>query len=149
MHTTSSPDVFEVMHQLVHAYRTQMLCNIQLTHPELTLNEMRALMFVGTHPGVTQRELAAHSGADKGLIARLVGSLIDKGWLFRELHETDKRSNRLILSAEGAAIYQSLHVCGQAISSTLLSGLDHRDQRQLLTLAYRAASNIETLPEML
>ena len=94
--TTHAPaDVFEAMHDLLHAYRAHMVRTMAAIHPDLTHNEVRALMFVGRHPGTTQRELVAHSGADKAQVARMVGMLQDKGWLESAPNAEDKRSRCL------------------------------------------------------
>ena len=107
--TTHAPaDVFEAMHDLLHVYRAHMVRTMAAIHPDLTHNEVRALMFVGRHPGTTQRELVAHSGADKAQVARMVGMLQDKGWLESAPNAEDKRSRCLRLSAQGAALHQAL-----------------------------------------
>ncbi len=81
MTTHAASDVFEAMHELLHVYRAHMVRTLAAVEPDLTLNEVRALMFVGRHPGASQKELVAHSGADKAQVARMVGLLQDKGWL--------------------------------------------------------------------
>ena len=77
----AASDVFEAMHDLLHMYKAHMVRTMAAVHPELTLNEVRALMFVGRHPGASQKELVAHSGADKAQVARMVAQLQEKGWL--------------------------------------------------------------------
>ena len=56
----AASDVFEAMHDLLHMYKAHMVRTMASIHPELTLNEVRALMFVGRHPGASQKELVAH-----------------------------------------------------------------------------------------
>ena len=102
------PDVFEALHDLMHAYRARMVRAMTSVHPDLTFNEVRALNFIGRHPGATQKELVRHSGADKAQVARMLGLLQDKGWLERQPHAEDRRSLCLTLSAEGQALYQAL-----------------------------------------
>lgn len=68
MSTNRPAQIFEAMHDLVHVYRARMMEVVASIHPELTHNEVRALMFVGRHPGATQKELVQHASADKAQI---------------------------------------------------------------------------------
>jgi len=146
MTTRHRPDVFEAMHDLMHAYRARMVRAMTSVHPELTFNEVRALSFIGRHPGATQKELVRHSGADKAQVARMLGLLQDKGWLERLPNAEDKRSRCLTLSDQGAALYQALRTSKQALSASVLAGCDQATQAQLLTLLERVRSNLDALP---
>lgn len=110
------------MHDLLHVYKAHMVRTMASVHPELTLNEVRALMFVGRHPGATQKELVSHSGADKAQVARMVGMLQDKGWLESAPNAEDKRSRCLSLSAQGLALHQALREARRGVAATLLQG---------------------------
>ncbi|WP_298210830.1 MarR family transcriptional regulator [Acidovorax sp.] len=140
------PDVFEAMHDLMHAYRARMVRAMTAVHPELTFNEMRALNFIGRHPGATQKELVHRSRADKAQVARMLGLLQDKGWLERQPNAEDKRSRCLTLSTEGAALYQALRAARQTLSASVLAGCDEATQAQLLVLLERVRSNLDALP---
>ena len=140
------PDVLEAMHELMHAYRARMVRAMADVHPGLTFNEMRALSFIGRHPGATQKELVRHSGADKAQVARMLGLLQDRGWLERLPHAEDKRSRCLTLSAEGATLYQALQASRQALSASVLAGCDEATQTQLLALLARVRGNLDALP---
>ena len=148
MSPRTSHDVFDAMHDLMHVYRAHMVRAMAAVHPELTLNEVRALSFIGRHPGVTQKELVAHSGADKAQVARMLGLLQDKGWLERQPHAEDRRSLCLTLSAEGQALYQALQAARQTLSAQVLTGCDDATQAQLLALLARVRSNLDALPPL-
>lgn len=140
-----TPDVFEAMHDLLHAYRAHMVRAMATVHPELTMNEMRALMFIGRHPGATQKELVRHSGHDKAQIARLLAPLEEKGWLQRAPSAKDKRSRCLSLSAEGQALVEALRASRHRLTRELLQGCDAATQQQLMALLARMRSNLDAL----
>lgn len=142
---SSTPDVFEAMHDLLHAYRAHMVRAMASVHPELTMNEVRALMFIGRHPGATQKELVRHSGHDKAQIARLLSLLEEKGWLQRAPSAEDKRSRCLSLSAEGQALVEALRASRQRLARELLQGCDATTQQQLMALLARVRSNLDAL----
>ena len=142
---SSTPDVFEAMHDLLHAYRAHMVRAMASVHPELTMNEVRALMFIGRHPGATQKELVRHSGHDKAQIARLLSLLEEKGWLQRAPSAEDKRSRCLSLSAEGQALVDALRASRQKLTRELLQGCDAATLEQLMALLARVRSNLDAL----
>jgi DNA-binding MarR family transcriptional regulator len=140
-----APDVFDAMHRVMHAYRAHMVRAMAAVHPELTFNEVRALQFIGRHPGATQKELVAHSGADKAQVARMVGLLQDKGWLEVSPHAADKRSRCLALSAQGDTLFKALRAGRQAVSARLLANCDSATQNQLVALLERLHANLDAL----
>ena len=103
---TPSLDVFEELHELMHLFRDRMMAASQ-TVSDLTFNEMRVLMRTGRHPGLTQKDLVAHSHTDKAQMARTLSQLQDKGWLARTASEQDKRVRCLQLSAKGQALFEA------------------------------------------
>ena len=138
-------DIFEAMHDLMHAYRAHMVRAMVSVHPELTFNEVRALSFIGRRPGATQKELVQHSGADKAQVARMVGMLQHKGWLESQPNAEDKRSRCLTLSAQGQTVYKALRASRQALSGSVLQNCDADTQAQLLTLLERVRGNLDAL----
>lgn len=145
MPSRAPADVFEAMHDLMHTYRAHMVRAMASVHPELTLNEVRALSFVGRHPGATQKELVQHSGADKAQVARMVGMLEDKGWLERVPNADDKRSRCLALSEQGEAVFKAMRASRQAVSASLLKSCDAQTQAQLLALLEQVRSDLEAV----
>lgn len=141
----AASDVFDAMHDLLHVYKAHMVRTMAAVHPELTLNEVRALMFVGRHPGTTQKELVAHSGADKAQVARMVGMLQDKGWLESAPNAEDKRSRCLSLSARGLDLHQALREARRGVAAGLLKGCDRATQAQLLALLAQVRSSVDAL----
>ena len=138
--TAKTPaDVFDAMHDLMHAYRHRMRAAMQT---ELTANEMRALMFVGRHPMRTQKELVQHSGADKAQIARMLGTLEEKGWLERLPHPRDARSRCLTLSPAGQAVFERMRERRRGITVQLLQGLSEDEQLLLQGLLERMLGDL-------
>ncbi len=147
MHRSSPPsDVFEAMHDLMHVYRAHMVRAMASIHPELTINEVRALGFIGRHPGATQRDLVRHSGTDKAQVARMVALLADKGWIASTPNPDDGRSRLLTLSAEGKALQDTVRAARQGLSARLLENCDAGTQAQLLTLLEQLRGDLDALP---
>lgn len=139
--TAKNPaDVFDAMHDLMHAYRHRMRAALQT---ELTPNEMRALLFVGRHPLRTQKDLVEHSGTDKAQIARMLGTLEEKGWLERLPHPRDARSRCLTLSPAGQSVFERMRERRRGLTVQMLEGFSDEEQLRLQGLLERMLGNLE------
>ena len=98
MNASLPADIFEAMHELLHLFRSRMREDMESMEPGLTPNEVRVLMYVGRHPGRTQRDLVDHSHMDKAQLARMLAQLQEQGWLDREPDARDRRVRCLSLS---------------------------------------------------
>lgn len=133
-------DVFDAMHDLMHAYRQHMRAAMQ---DELTPNEARALLFVGRHPMRTQKDLVEHSGNDKAQITRMLGTLEEKGWLERVPHAQDARSRCLRLSPAGQAVFERMRERRRDITARMLRDFSAQEQRMLGELLERMRGNLQ------
>ncbi|MBV8250579.1 MAG: MarR family transcriptional regulator [Comamonas sp.] len=138
MNSTTSIDVFEVLHDLLHLFRARLRRSMESIHPELTFNEVRILMHTGRHPGLTQKELVEHSHTDKAQMARTLAQLQDRGWLERSASASDKRVRCLRLSPQGQTLHARLRQLREALAAELLQECPPPLQAQLLALLEQA-----------
>lgn len=137
-----SADVFDTMHDLLHLYRASMRAEMEAIEPGLTLNELRILMFVGRHPGQTQKALVEHSHADKAQMARTLAQLEDQGWIDRHPSPEDRRVRCLALSTQGQALFARLQQSRQGVAAQLLQDCTSEVQQQLLVLLQQAGASM-------
>lgn len=138
-----SDDALEVMHAIVHLYRSQQMRGLRAGPHELAQMEIKVLRFFARHPGATQSDLVAHSGRDKAQVARLIRGLRDAQLLDATADEQDRRSTRLALSATGQAVFADLHRQSGVLGAVALAGLAPDEQAQLMALLARVRANLE------
>lgn len=136
-------EVFEAVHSVMHLFRARQYRGLRDGAHEMTHLEAKVLGFFARHPQATQGELVAHSGRDKGQIARLIGGLRERGLLDAEPDPADRRSVRLQLSADGRELQRVLHRQARRVSARAVDGLSDAERRQLLTLLERVKANLE------
>lgn len=146
MNSSLPADIFEAMHELLHLFRARMRADMEALGTALTPNEVRVLMFVGRHPGRTQKELVDHSHMDKAQLARMLAQLQDQGWLDRAPDARDRRVRCLRLSAQGQALFDRLHQARQTLAARLLKDWEPAAQQQLMALLERAKGSVEAAP---
>lgn len=138
-------EVFESIHAVMHLFRAEQYRAFRDGPHPLTHMEGRLLGFFARRPDATLSELVAHSGRDKGQLARLIKTLKDRGLLEASAEQADKRSVRLRLSAEGRSIHQTLRRQSARLAKLAVKGLDDADCARLAGLLARVKTNLERL----
>lgn len=138
-------ELMETVHRVMHRFRALQYRELQSAtgaSGELTHMEGKVLGFFAAHPGATQRELADHSGRDKGQLARLVARLRELGLLDAEPDPADRRSVRLTLTAAGARVQAELKRRVAGVSAVAVDGMSAAQRATLLALLQRVDANL-------
>ena len=139
---TEEDDVLELVHRLMHDYRSLQYRLLRDGPHELTHMEGKVLGFFSKHPGATQKDLAQHSGRDKAQMARLIAGLRERGLITAEVDEADRRNVKLSLSAAGLSVHRGLQQQGKRLGAKAVAGLSAAEREQLLALLRRVRDNL-------
>lgn len=139
MTTSSSLQIFENLHELLHMFRTRTRSHLEASHPELTLNEARVLLHTARHPGITQKDVIERSHTDKAQMTRILSSLETQGWITRTPSTADKRVRHLHLSPAGKQLVTQLQAVQQQVADELLGDWPEALRMQLLHTLQSAA----------
>jgi len=143
----AADDVLESIHAVMHLYRSLQFRVLRDSAQEVTHMEAKALGFFARHPGATQSDLVAHSGRDKGQLARLLGGLRESGLLEARPDEQDRRSVRLHLTEAGQATQQTLRRQARRLAAEAVKGFSEGERAQLSALLERVRANLEAAGE--
>lgn len=138
----SSEDVLELIHQLMHQYRSLQFRVLREGPHELTHMESKVLAYFCRRPGATQSDLVTHTGRDKAQLARLIKSLRERGWLLAQADPQDKRNLRLTPSAEGLAVQAALAEQARQLGAQAVADLSEDEQASLKALLGRVRRNL-------
>jgi DNA-binding MarR family transcriptional regulator len=143
-HKHAEDDVLELIHTIMHQYRSQQFQVLRDSQYDITHMEKKVLSFFERHPASTQSDLARHSGRDKAQLARLIKGLRDVGLLTSVADENDRRNVKLTLTADGHAVQSALQQQGKKLTTKAMRGLSGDEQSQLLSLLTRVRGNLDT-----
>lgn len=135
--------VLEAIHGVMHLARSRQHGLLRDSPHALSGMEGKVLGFFARHPGATSSDLAAHTGRDKGQLARLIGGLRERGLLEAQADDADRRSIRLTLSAAAHSLHRDLQALRHTVAAEAVAGLGADEQRQLLTLLDKLRGNLE------
>ena len=127
--------LFEQLHALLSLFRSQLHERLRDGPGGVAGMDARVLRFYARHPGASQSDLVQHSQRDKGQIARLVKSLIERGLLQRDAQAG--RRGGLALTAAGQALHDQLHRHHIELTTALGAALSARERTQLAALLQR------------
>ena len=103
---------------------------------DMPFSRFRALRRLERH-AQTQRELADLMGVDGSAMSGIVSDLVDRGMVTRQPSETDRRCNRITITAAGCSALDRVRD-SDALAPPWFDALDEEQRRSL-------ASILETL----
>lgn len=125
-------EIADALQALTHSWRRRMRQTAQAIEPALHGGELRLIVVLGHHPGMTPKALAEVVGTDKAQLTRSLDRLVEQGWLERRAHPLDGRSRCLYLSDSGQALYARLRQAREAQAAQMLAGCDAGQMGELL-----------------
>src|SRR5829696_3610440 len=94
--------------------------------------ELRTLVLVDRHPGLSQRALAARLAMDPGNLVALIDAMDARGLLRRERDPADRRRSTLRLTAAGEELLARASDATEAVEDAIF-GVLSEDERAALT----------------
>ena len=111
----------------------------------LTRAQWLALTRVNRRPGVSQSELADMMEIEKAPAGRIVDRLQQKGWIERRAEPSDRRVNRIYLTAQGARVHAAIAPLADATVRDALSGLSEGEQTRLVALMGKVKAQLTAM----
>jgi len=90
---------------------------------ELTPGQMHAIEVIGHEESLRMKELAEKLGVTTGTLTVMVDKLERKGLIERRPHETDRRSNRVMLTSAGRRHFATHHEYHLKLTEEIASAL--------------------------
>ncbi|MCA9943206.1 MAG: MarR family transcriptional regulator [Anaerolineales bacterium] len=91
-----------------------------------------ALLHISENPGLSSSELSDRLLCDKSNVTRIVKGLESSGYISRKPHETDGRTLRLYLTAQGKEVCNDVSQAHQTYNELRLSCISEISQGNLL-----------------
>ena len=114
--------------------------------PGLSPLDGRVLAFFARQPGATQKDLACHSGRDKGQLARLIQGLRQRGLLSATPDADDRRNLRLQLTPLGLQWQQAQQAHMARLGAVAAGALSPEERAQLVALLGKVRDAVAQAP---
>ncbi len=103
--------------------------------------QIKFLMMLFEQDGLTQEYMANELNIDKATVARAVRKLETEGYVKRQPHESDRRSNYIYLTEKAKDIESFVKKEMTYWTETLTAGFTEEEQKQAIELLKRMAGN--------
>jgi len=129
--------------RLNRAMKAEGLSNADHPYAKLNLSDLVVADLLIRHDSCIMSDVARALGSPLSTATTVVDRLVKGGWVARARAETDRRSVRLSLTAEGRRLAALLKKQQLRSSRIMLAALKPREQRDFLTLFERMVGAVE------
>ncbi len=102
--------------------------------------EWRVLFHLGVYGPLTAKDICDRAKMHKTKISRAVQKLADRRYLRRDPSTSDRRSEILVLTERGQAVYRDLNGIAQKYETELLASFSSKEREILKQLLIRLAN---------
>lgn len=139
-----SETVFHSIESAIKDYRKFAQKNLTEEIPGITIDQGLILMFLDTHPEMTQNEIAELVFKDAASLTRIINTMVQKDYLTRSVHPEDRRRFRLAISDRGKEILRKLPSVVKQNREVALHGISPSELHQLKSTLNKIKANCET-----
>ncbi len=99
----------------------------------LTQAEFRCLRLFNTNETINNKHIAERMNLSPSRLTRIIDGLVKKGYISREIDNSDRRNMKVCLSPKGEDIVQLLNTSYVGIHQELLGDIDSSQHKQLIS----------------
>lgn len=101
------------------------------------------MLYLYQKDGATQEELSSYLFIDRAATARAIKSLAAKGWVIKSKDSTDRRYNRIYLTAKAREHRKQIRQRVKGWNEFLSAGIDKRDAATVLSVLEKMVAKVE------
>ena len=109
---------------------------------DLTFGEQSIIMFLSKNENVNQEAISKRYMIDKGMVAKTLSKLEEKGFIIREQNPDNKRENLISLTEKGVFILDDIHSTLDEWNEILMKDMSQDEINYLKNLTRKMAKNI-------
>jgi DNA-binding MarR family transcriptional regulator len=111
----------------------------------LTRAQWQVLNLLHRRPGASQTELAEMLEVERATAGRMIDRLEKKNWVERRADASDRRINRLFLTADAKAIQAEMRRIGENLLDDAMVGLTDDERDVLAEMMERIKAQLQTM----
>jgi DNA-binding MarR family transcriptional regulator len=138
-------DIVLSVENAIKQYRKYAQKKIRMINEDLTLDQAYILTMLLENPDITQMQVADTLHKDNASLSRMIDSLVDKEYLSRVKHKTDRRRSDLKITRKGQ---KSLAFIGPAIAynqQQAFKGISQAEAEELDRVLTKIAVNCDEM----
>ena len=105
--------------------------------------ELKCLRLFGSNETLNNKEIAKRMNLSPSRLTRIIDGLASRGYMMREIDQSDRRNMRVFLSRRGKILTNKLHKAFVEIHYEILRDIDVSQHESLITAMEHLSSAIE------
>ena len=105
--------------------------------------ELKCLRLFGSDETLNNKEIAKRMNLSPSRLTRIIDGLASRGYMTREIDQSDRRNMRVFLSRRGKILTNKLHKAFVEIHYEILEDIDASQHESLITAMEHLSSAIE------
>lgn len=126
---TCAGELVEVIPLVMRSIRTEMRT---VRAADLTVPQLRALIYLSNNPSASLSEVAEHVGIGLPSMSKMIDTLVGRGLVNRRTSPTDRRYVMLALTPTGSLSLEAARLCTRENLIGKLKGLNQEEQGVLI-----------------
>lgn len=109
---------------------------------DLSFGEQIIIMIISAHDNVNQDTISKQFKVDKGMVAKTLNKLEQKGYIMRVQNPDNKRENIVSLTKKGTDILSHMNTVYKEWNDILYEGMSQEDIEHVTRLTDKMAENV-------
>src|SRR5690348_12296342 len=114
----------------------------------LTLPQCRALLYLESNEGVSQKRLSELTELEPMTLVRILDRMEADGWVQRRFDPADRRAHTLWLTPKSRPVLEHIERLIAETRAETLQGLSSEERARLIELLGRVHANLSSLPPL-
>ena len=132
-----------ILISVIHRYGSVYI-NRTLKDYDISSGQHAYLLYVNSHKGCNQEDIARHFKVDKANITRAVRKLVNNGYIVKKSDDADSRANILQTTGQGKQIVNEIESVLEEWNKMLTKNLNKEQKKMLIESLETMAKNAET-----
>lgn len=133
----------EMIRLLAYSVKRQLAFQLEAEALGLVPMQVRVLKVIHKLDSCTALDIASFMQRDKAQVTRLISGLMQRGLIEKVPNSNDKRSQFLLLTAEGEKIQARFGELSKRTEQAMTSGIAEADMQSFLVVAQKIVKNLE------
>ncbi|MGV3460897.1 MAG: MarR family winged helix-turn-helix transcriptional regulator [Flavobacterium sp.] len=136
--------VFYTIDKSIKSYRQYAQKQLKAAGFDLTIDQWLVLKSIEEDSEAKQQDIAEKAFKDVASITRIIELLVQKEYLSREFHTTDRRRFKLLLTKKGSETLQKMQTYIYRNRNEALEGISQKDIKQLSKTLNQIIENVNS-----
>lgn len=134
--------VTESILQVFSSFKSELIKRYKILSLTISPMHSRSMQVIKHKKNCTSQHVADLLNRDKAQIARLIGELVNQGFVDTQPSLIDKRNRLLMLTTSGENVMKEVKLTEESVTNKMVKGISTKELEQFVITATKMVNNI-------